>query len=131
MTTSTQAARDRALREEAARLVYEWPPPSWVAEWIDDGKHAQPIDLTCRTPVVTIIHARLAADARVIEELRAALDVALTVIEHEVPPEAFQCSSGPDAGGDDANGATLGAYMHDTRALLDRTAPANPKGTPT
>ena len=54
------------------------------------------------------------------EELVGALDEALEIIAHEVPASAFQCSTGPDADGDDANAAMLGAMVRRLQRVRER-----------
>ena len=54
------------------------------------------------------------------EELVGALDEALEIIAHEVPASAFQCSTGPDADGDDAYAAMLGAMVRRLQRVRER-----------
>ena len=54
------------------------------------------------------------------EELVGALDEALEIIAHEVPVSAFQYTTGPDADGDDANAAMLGAMVRRLQLVRER-----------
>jgi hypothetical protein len=53
-------------------------------------------------------------------ELILALSSAIEIIEHEVPPKAFEANTGPDADGDDANAFYLGQTLRRIRATLER-----------
>lgn len=53
-------------------------------------------------------------------ELILALSSAIGIIEHEVPPKAFEANTGPDADGDDANAFYLGQTLRRIRATLEK-----------
>jgi len=54
------------------------------------------------------------------EELVGALDEALEILANEVPASAFECSTGPDADGGDANAAMLGAMLRRLQRVRER-----------